>query len=141
MALGLFLLLSDGIPNLGDEGEAIMISVQNDDDLEVTPPPDGGEMDPRSYGCVTTLVANYDDWDRLRQDFENWWRGIAETQAVLELLATDIALVSEDQRSSLVALERHSWSVRTPVVLFSKQQPEAEAEARRFVRESALSQN
>jgi hypothetical protein len=141
MAIGLFLLTSDAVPNLGEDEEFLLVTPEEEGEDECTGSLDESDLAPDLHACITTLVADYDNWEALRHDVSEWWRELTQSTPVLELLATDLTLMSEDQRESIAELKGQSWSIRTPVVVFRKDRPGAALEARKFVTECALSEN
>jgi hypothetical protein len=128
----LYLLRSVKCPDFGPDTEVIVIA---DED---SPLPEGG-VD--SYACLTTLVANCDDSPEFRQAVAVWWRELSGVEPTLEVLATELALMSPDQRDSIAELEPSSWSTRSNIVLFPSDSDELEAEARKIVVVAALNAN
>ncbi len=136
MAVALFLLTSNGLPDLGEDVEFVPIASDR-----AARSSERGIRAVGQHGCMTTLVADYGDLDALRHDVSRWWLDIANARPSLELLATEPAHMSAEQRKLIARLEPQSWSIRTPLVVYRTNQPEAALEARRFVTETALRGN
>ena len=134
MPVTLYLLRSDACPDFGHETEMIILHEEG-----YSPPSDPF---PRElYACMTTLVTTYDDSPAFREAVTAWWQELSGVDPVLEPLTTELSLMSPDQRETILELDPESWSVRSNVVAYPKGAPDAEAEARSLILESALSQH
>lgn len=130
--IALYLVTSETVPEglVTDEMTAVF---DEDDDSDISL---------EECACITTLITNCEDDEEFRSNVSEWWREMLDgSEPTLELLATELTLMSPDQIESYAELEEERWSARTPLVIFYRDDSEGRSWARDFVIECALSTN
>ena len=132
MQVTLYMITFDRGPDTTEGNEAIMIGTgfeAFDDDAEIPP---------EALRFATTLLVRSDRPEAVLESVRAWWTEQASGVLEIELMADDERLLSEGMRRSASELGPGEWSFRNHYVAFKAGSPEALADAREFLRDSAM---
>jgi hypothetical protein len=132
MRLTLYIITFDRVPDTRSEGEAIMIGT-GFESLAA-----GADVPPEELRFGTTLLVCSEQPEAILENVRRWWREHSHGDLEVELLAEDDRLFSQDMRRSAQELGEGDWSFRDYYVAFKVGSPEALADAREYMRDSAL---
>jgi hypothetical protein len=90
---------------------------------------------------VAVLASNFHDPIAVSEAVDEWWPDCAGAPANLELIANDLALISERDRQEIAGLESETLSFLTDFVGFERGSSDAREEAVGLVTELATVQH